>query len=144
MTIRAMMADQGEAGAVVATLRMAGVSVSLDAEGDLDVVGKPKAMAAWAALNEAIEVLPKLVAEVLREETGKVEVVIATSNPNPPHDPLARWESIGPGQQAIMEHVVGGGEDPPREVPVAQVTISPPSPGRTKLPRRALVTLVIK
>jgi hypothetical protein len=42
----------------------------LDAEGDIDLGGRPKAMAVWNAMNEAIEDLPKLVAEVLRGEAA--------------------------------------------------------------------------
>jgi hypothetical protein len=43
-------------------------------------------------------------------------------------DPLARWESIVLGLKEMM------GGDPPAAVPVAQVAIPQPTPGRVKLP----------
>jgi hypothetical protein len=132
-----MAEHQSEGGALVATLRAAGLVLSLDSNGDIDLGGRPKAMAVWHALNDAIEDLPKLVAEALREEAAHHKhVMMRDAEPaqnkgdNIPlnaADPLTRWSSIGAGQQAVMEHAAMGGEAPPREVPVAQATVLQPS-----------------
>jgi hypothetical protein len=123
-----MAEHQSEAAAIVTTLRMAGVSVSFDAQGHLDVGGKPRSMAAWAAMAEAIESLPKLVAGALRAEAGGSQNILGTFDP-PSDLVLSRRERIGPGLKEMI------GSDAPPAVPgVAQVTIPPPSPGRVKLP----------
>jgi hypothetical protein len=93
-----MAEHQGEGGAIVAALRAAGLVLSLDAEGDIDLGGRPKAMAVWHAMAAAIEDLPKLVAEAMREEAGASDGAAKRDmegDATPPDPALARWESIG-------------------------------------------------
>jgi hypothetical protein len=140
-----MAEHQSEGGALVAALRATGLVLSLDAEGDIDLGGRPKAMRVWTALAEAIEDLPKLVASALREElsesdrtrpTSSESVVSAPATTDPPDPALARWESLNNagGINAVMEHSMSGGEPPLARVPAASATISQPAPGRVKLP----------
>jgi hypothetical protein len=86
-------------------------------------------------MDAAIEGLPELVAAALQEEVNVTkegaskEASSSVTNEPPPADPaLARWQSIGPG----LKEMTGG--EPPPAVPVPQVTIQPPAPGRVKLP----------
>jgi hypothetical protein len=114
-----MSADQGQGREIVAALRAAGVSVSLDADGDLDVDGKPPALAVWHSMMAAIVDLPKLVAEALRAETGNRSIIAAAT------DPPERWEHLNDSGSldTMMNHALGGGE--PAAVPVAKATVAP-------------------
>jgi hypothetical protein len=56
-----MTDTQGQA--LIAALRACGASLSLDAEGDLDAVGKPRVLVVWHAMDAAIDNLGDLVTQ---------------------------------------------------------------------------------
>jgi hypothetical protein len=138
--------DQGQA--LIVVLRAAGVKLRLDADGDLDVGGKPKALAVWHALDEAIDNLGDLVAEALRggavprSDTTKLGAEQQEPTPVSEEDAknaaLEKWCRFGDGCQAMLGRANG---DPSSIGPVDRAGTPGPLPGKARAPMHAGVRI---
>jgi hypothetical protein len=94
-----------EAAALVAALRMVGMTLRLDG-GELDITGRPKVLAVWQAIDAAIEGLGELVAGALRAELEAADPLPAPIVPTQP-DPLDSWTRMSGGRlDTMMQHAM--------------------------------------
>jgi hypothetical protein len=119
---------------LIAALRACGASLALDAEGDLDVGGKPKALAVWHAMDAAINNLGDLVTEALAGGNTSTPPAQAEDPPARADTP-ERWRDLdrNAGIDTVMHRALGGGE--PAAVPVAKATITPSTAQREEYKR---------
>jgi hypothetical protein len=130
--------DHGQTAAgIIQVLHAAGLRLALNADGDLDITGPPKALRVWEAMSVAVADLGDVVIAALTRAAAPVSDTNGTA-PVTDHDtpdPLASWRRMGDGAGTMVERLTGGSPRP-APAPASEAVPTPPKHGPLPEPPR--------